>query len=159
MTEMLEPRHTALSRLESLPMELIQKIFFHALEFNMPLASPSLTASLSSQAIYKSLVLLAFSGHNFDQEMDLFDDGSLPVNFSGVEKEGMLCLQDAILKCRWSTLDLFWQCQRDFIAEVVQKKWNSFGLQLTPAEEEKLENLKLLLAKPLSALTQAETQS
>ena len=58
-----EPKYQV-SELERLPVELIQQIFLHSLELNLPRASTSLARSLSKESIYSSLLLLAF----FDDE-------------------------------------------------------------------------------------------
>ena len=49
-----------LSTIESLPVELIEKIFLHSLNVNLALASPYLASALSSERIYRLLILLAF---------------------------------------------------------------------------------------------------
>ena len=51
---------TKLSILESLPVELIEKIFLYSLNVNLPRASVALTSALSSERIYRALILLAF---------------------------------------------------------------------------------------------------
>jgi hypothetical protein len=45
-----------LSRIESLPVELIQEIFLHCLELNLPKASFVLGRALSDKRIYKALL-------------------------------------------------------------------------------------------------------
>ncbi|KAL1997619.1 hypothetical protein VTN02DRAFT_1258 [Thermoascus thermophilus] len=47
------------SRLESLPVELIQKIFLESLELNLPRASIHLARALSDPLIYTWLIRLA----------------------------------------------------------------------------------------------------
>lgn len=49
-----------LTHIESLPVELIQKIFLLSLNVNLPRASPYLAAALSNEGVYKVLILLAF---------------------------------------------------------------------------------------------------
>ena len=60
-----------LSNLESLPVELIEKIFLYSLNTNLPRASPHLAAALSSEQIYRLLILLAF--FNNDEVYDLYE--------------------------------------------------------------------------------------
>lgn len=48
------------SSFECLPIELVEKIFLYSLNINLPRASPYLAASLSSEHIYRLLILLAF---------------------------------------------------------------------------------------------------
>ena len=62
-------RNGALSRIERLPTELVQQIFFDCLEVNMIKASAVLAKILSTDSTYKLLILFAF----FD------DDGVNPV--------------------------------------------------------------------------------
>lgn len=91
-----------LSDLERLPVELIQQIFLHSLEVNMPRASTILASSLSKESIYSSLILFAF----FD------DDGRHPVDkkffapaqYRQLELAEKLHLQTSILNSRWCTL-------------------------------------------------------
>lgn len=92
-----------LSELERLPVELIQQVFLHSLELNMPRASTILASSLSKESIYSSLILFAF----FD------DDGSQPVDkkffaparYRELGLAEKLHLQTSILNSRWCTLD------------------------------------------------------
>lgn len=92
-----------LSTLEKLPVELIQQIFFYALEVNMPRASTHLRQVLSTDAIFNALVLLAY----FD------DDGESPVetkHFLPGEYRILTCsekiwLQKSVFSCRWCTYD------------------------------------------------------
>ncbi|KAL4927514.1 uncharacterized protein BDV17DRAFT_124508 [Aspergillus undulatus] len=48
-----------LSRLESLPVELIEKIFLYSLNVNLPRCSRSIATAVSSERIYRALLLLA----------------------------------------------------------------------------------------------------
>jgi hypothetical protein len=91
-----------ISELERLPVELIQQIFLHSLELNLPRASTSLARSLSDDSIYNSLILIAF----FD------DDGKHPVDekifapaqYRELDLAEKLRLQTSILNSRWCTL-------------------------------------------------------
>lgn len=97
-----------LSTLEKLPVELIQQIFFHALEVNMPRASAHLREVLSTDAIFNALILLAY----FD------DDGESPVetrHFLPGEYRVLTCsekvwLQKSVFSCRWCTYDRIVAC-------------------------------------------------
>jgi hypothetical protein len=94
--------NSRISELERLPVELIQQIFLHSLELNLPQASTSLARSLSDESIYNSLILLAF----FD------DDGKHPVDekifapaqYRELDLAEKLRLQTSILNSRWCTL-------------------------------------------------------
>lgn len=95
------PTHGA-SELERLPVELIQQIFLHSLELNLPRASATLARCLSKESIYSSLILLAF----FD------DDGQRPVveklfapgQYRELDLAEKLRLQTSVLNSRWCTL-------------------------------------------------------
>jgi hypothetical protein len=92
---------SVVSTLERLPVELIQQIFLHSLELNLPRSSISLARSLSKESIYTSLILLAF----FD------DDGKHPVDerlfkpaqYRQLDLAEKLRLQTSILDSRWCT--------------------------------------------------------
>jgi hypothetical protein len=92
---------SVVSALERLPVELIQQIFLHSLELNLPRSSISLARSLSKESIYTSLILLAF----FD------DDGKHPVDenlfkpaqYRQLDLAEKLRLQTSILDSRWCT--------------------------------------------------------
>jgi hypothetical protein len=92
---------SVVSALERLPVELIQQIFLHSLELNLPRSSVSLARSLSKESIYTSLILLAF----FD------DDGKHPVDeklfkpaqYRQLDLAEKLRLQTSILDSRWCT--------------------------------------------------------
>lgn len=97
-----------LSALEQLPVELIQQIFFHSLEVNMPRASNHLKRVLSTEGIFAALILFAY----FD------DDGASPVEtkrflpgeyriLSSLDK---IRLQEGILSCRWCTYERVASC-------------------------------------------------
>ena len=89
-----------LSRLESLPTELLEQIFLQSLNIDLPLASPHLTTMLSSIHMKTTLVLKVFSTE------DVYDDHG--VIFSrryraGSSQPAIGELQSRILKCRWMT--------------------------------------------------------
>lgn len=103
MSVMRKPKpRNGVSELEHLPVELIQQIFLHSLELNLPRTSPALARSLSKESIYSSLILLAF----FD------DDGRHPVKeklfvpaqYRELDLAEKLRLQTSILNSRWCTL-------------------------------------------------------
>lgn len=88
------------SSIESLPAELIEKIFLMCLDCNFPLASPLVAAVLSSESIFRMLTLLAFWDHACDVKKigrieRVFEDADHSVIPSPHE------LQSAILRFRW----------------------------------------------------------
>jgi hypothetical protein len=96
-------KQTSLSCLESLPPELAQQIFFHALDVNMVKSSPIISKMLSTDSTYNLLILFAF----FD------DDGINPVEtkyfkpatYRELPIAEKIRLQEGILSCRWCTLE------------------------------------------------------
>ncbi|KAI9838871.1 MAG: hypothetical protein M1819_004078 [Sarea resinae] len=91
-------RQPRLSLLEQLPTELLHDIFFHALNLDLPLASPHLASRLSSEHLYIKLLLFAFPGRLEDVDWDL-DEIYLRTD-----------LQTRILQCKWMTRDLLRKC-------------------------------------------------
>ncbi|KAI1625743.1 hypothetical protein EDD37DRAFT_648200 [Exophiala viscosa] len=95
---------TRLSTLESLPVEIIQHIFFHAFEVNMPRSSPYLAHALSKPSIYNALILLAYFDDDYEAPVD--PQHFLPAEYRPIHLEDKIRLQQAILGCRWFTVDL-----------------------------------------------------
>lgn len=122
-----------LSRLESLPTELIQNIFLHCLEFNLPLSSIYLARALSDHAIYTWLLRLAFTSTVSDFIVTAPDYLPAPLSFhlqrdlqpqpqpetdTQPEPEPEYTLKNRILACRWCTLSLLREGQREFLKRV-----------------------------------------
>lgn len=124
----------ARSRLESLPVELIQKIFLHSLEFNLPRASRWIAGLLSDTVIYKWLIRLAFSSTNNSSERGFFTPSFLPapLDFWALSTEERRDLQTDILGCAWCTLPLIRQCQKEYIEHVLRHL--SQDLQFKPED-------------------------
>lgn len=113
------------SRLESLPVELLQSIFLHCLEFNLPRASIHIARALSDPLLYTWLIRLAFSSNNPGSRRGIFTKEFLrpPLDdFCAVSPSQRCELQTAILDCRWCTLPLIRKCQREYIQRVIAKK-------------------------------------
>ena len=92
---------SVVSALERLPVELIQQIFLHSLELNLPRSSIFLARSLSKESIYTSLILLAF----FDDHGKHPVEESLfkPAQYRQLDLAEKLRLQTSILDSRWCT--------------------------------------------------------
>ena len=99
-----------LSRLESLPVELLRSIFLYSFNVHLPLASPYIALALSSEHLYTKLVLLAFSGR-----IETGRTGSHAVLPSA-------SFQTTIMSRRWFSLDLMKRCQVLFAQEVLEKE-------------------------------------
>ena len=110
------------SPLLRLPEELLHQIFFWSLEINLPLSSPMLANKLSSEPIYRSLILLAF--YDADLENDLKSEAESdsvekvdeaifrPAEYRYLSSEEREALQIDISECRWYTRDRLDNCLR-----------------------------------------------
>ena len=117
------PRNGKTSQLERLPVELLEKIFIYSLNANFAHASPYLAAAVSSERIYRLLILIAFSW-----------DG--PVT-SGVERilrydsapvvDDRTALQEDILRCRWCTAERVQRLLPELSRLAVQRFWVDEG--------------------------------
>ncbi|OOQ90291.1 hypothetical protein PEBR_06210 [Penicillium brasilianum] len=116
--------HTRTSRLESLPVEIIQLIFLHSLEINLPRASPRLARALSNPVLYTWLIRLVFSSTNPGSREGFFTPDFLPppLDFWALEWEQRQKLQSMILACRWCTLPLMRRCQREYVDHAIRRK-------------------------------------
>ncbi|KAJ5139378.1 uncharacterized protein N7515_004226 [Penicillium bovifimosum] len=129
------------SRLESLPVEILQLIFLHSLEVNLPRASPLLSRALSTPLIYTWLIRLAFSSPNPGSREGFFTPDFLPhpLDFWALSWEERQHLQTTLLECRWFTLPLLRKCQREYVVHAIRRKCADLVFQ----EDDKavLENL------------------
>jgi hypothetical protein len=99
-----------LSRLESLPIELIEMIFFYAPNLNLPRASSTLAAALSSEHTYRTLIIFAFGYFAFeycDREID----------------PSVARLQSAIVGCRWFTSQRIRACLPELLRLALRRNW------------------------------------
>ncbi|KAK5233265.1 hypothetical protein LTR47_005762 [Exophiala xenobiotica] len=101
-------RRTELSTFESLPVEIIQQIFFHSFEVNMPRASPYLAHALANPSIYNALILFAY--FDSDEESPVETRHFLPAEYRHVNLGEKIRLQQGILNCRWCTLARLKSC-------------------------------------------------
>ncbi|MCJ1466689.1 magnesium ion transporter [Pseudocyphellaria aurata] len=119
-------RHTArmLSSLERLPTELLEKVFFHCLNINLPRASPVLASALSSFHVKSQLIFKAFSsdqGHGLQNSEELIDILRT--------KREVAKLQSSILPLRWMTLGFLRQCIPVFFERTLLRQFKSFKWQ------------------------------
>lgn len=143
------PRSWQSCRLESLPPELLEKIFFHSLEINLPRASWHIARVLSKPIIYKWLIRLAFSSANSSSRRDFFTPDFLPppLDFWAVSNTERTHLQTDILECRWSTLELIRECQRDYVKQVIRQKCKD--LIFSAEDQQALDNIDQCLSRPM----------
>lgn len=117
----------SLSRLESLPVELLQAIFLYTLNINLPLASPYLGLALSSEHLYTKLILLAFSGIG-----QRHSEGMLHEDVTSAS------LQTTIMSRKWFNLDLMRRCQVQFAQEMLERAQSDQAWEITSAETTKV---------------------
>lgn len=104
-------------------MEILQLIFLHSLEVNLPRASPRLSHALSNQLLYTWLIRLAFSSTNPGSREGFFTPDFLPppLNFWALSWEERQKLQTSLLACRWCTFPLLRKCQREYVAHAIRR--------------------------------------
>lgn len=94
------------SRLESLPVELIEQIFAECLEFSLPRASTILGNALASEIIYRGLILMAFWNDPLpdnDIVNGIIQSKLRPFHYTPMDLLERQALQWSVLSCRWCT--------------------------------------------------------
>ena len=133
-----------LSQLECLPVELIEKIFLDGLDVNLPRASPSLAAALSSERIYRILILLAFWNDppwaNDTSAVEIAKTFE-PLHYMPLEDEERRRLQCSILSCRWCTVHRIQALLPDFMRLTLQRHWFGAGITMNCSQQEALGRL------------------
>lgn len=129
------------ARIERLPVEIIQTIFLHCVEFNLPRASIHIARALSDPVIYTWLIRLAFTIDN-DESRGILTPEYLPppLDFLGLSKQERTGLQSAILGTRWCTLPLMRKCQLEYIKHVIAIQCTR--LRFSSEDKNKLSNLE-----------------
>lgn len=104
-------RSRTLSAFERLPNEIIQHIFFDSLETNLALTSRTLNEDLTSEPVFRSLILLAFFPSNYWDNDDWVETSHfLPARYRHLETIERLELQRTILGFRWCSLTRIRRC-------------------------------------------------
>ncbi|KAJ5611865.1 hypothetical protein N7528_008970 [Penicillium herquei] len=129
------------SRLESLPLEILESIFLYSLEINLPRASPHLGRALSNPLLYTWLIRLVFSSTNPGSRHGFFTPDFLPppLDFWSLGYEQRQHLQTAILTCRWCTVSLLRRCQREYVEHAIRRK--CANLVFSAEDQDTLHNL------------------
>ena len=149
-----EPRPRYFSTVETLPVEILEKIFLYSLNVNLPCASPSLAATLSSEPVYRVLILLAF----FDDPLASYPDyaaiydASLSVasvshilrplgsDYQVLPLEERRTLQSAILQFKWCTADRIRGRLLDLERLLVRRVWGAKpDVSMKPTQKRDLE--------------------
>ncbi|KAG2418863.1 hypothetical protein HFD88_001965 [Aspergillus terreus] len=141
------PGKKKLSRLERLPVELIEKIFLYSLNVNLPRCSPSLAAVASSERIYRALILLAFWNDDNATSTGVSSTSASsagvfrilrPLEYVPLGQDDRRSLQTSILSCRWCTLDRLLRYLPDLMNLTIQRHWFGAGIRMEPDEEARL---------------------
>ncbi|PYH99876.1 hypothetical protein BO71DRAFT_367940 [Aspergillus ellipticus CBS 707.79] len=141
-----------LSSLESLPVELIERIFLYSLNVNFGRSSLPLKAAVSSERVYRALILLAFwddsstliaGTHNSEAAISRI---LRPIDYHPLSDADRRHLQDAILRCKWCTIPLLMAQLPDLMHLCIQRHWFGAGIVMAPDQEDAL---NLFLAKEI----------
>lgn len=124
MVDSVKQPYQPRSRLESLPVEILQTIFLYSLEINLPRASSHLSRTLSNPLLYTWLIRLAFSSANKGSQHGFFTSEFLPppLNFWDLPWDQRQHLQTVLLTCRWCTLEFMRKCQREYVEHAIRQK-------------------------------------
>lgn len=138
-------RKLKLSRLERLPVELLEKIFLYSLNVDFARCSPFLAAAVSSERIYRLLVLLAFwydpSTPVSRAEQNAVDNPVskiLRFDYTPLDDEQRCTLQSSILRCRWCTVPRMVKQLPELIRLTVQRYWLDAGIHMESDQKERL---------------------
>lgn len=149
---LLKKSATALSTLERLPVELLEKIFLSAHNVAFPRASPVLAAAVSTERVYRGLILLAFWSDQAPAVTGSASAAAPPCLSASAAKilrplEDVTSLGDyarrdlqaAILRCRWCTFKRLSSQLPDLLRLSVQRLWlDAEDLSMKPAHRESL---------------------
>ena len=94
-----------LSKLEQLPEEILEQVFLHCLEINLPRSSLIFGHGLAQNRIYRSVLLLAFFNDD-DREQPVPKNLFEPAPYRVLNIEEKLRLQADLMTCKWFSLDL-----------------------------------------------------
>ncbi|KAL5339746.1 hypothetical protein BJX70DRAFT_146454 [Aspergillus crustosus] len=136
-----------LSRLEALPVELIEKIFLYSLNVNLPRCSRSIAAVVSSERVYRVFTLLAFwedsSSRDLMSEATQINtevaatlaDAEIsrvlrPLEYVPLGQQERRALQYAVLRCRWCTIDRLLSYLPDLMRLAILRHWLSMNIDM-----------------------------
>lgn len=134
--------------LEALPVEIIEKIFLHSLNLNLPRASRVLTAALSREHIFKLLILLAFwddppprvpHASEPNPATETINRAFAPMDYVPFTPDQRAALQEQIFRCRWLTLKRLQEQIPTMIILTIYRQWISTGMTVKPDEQASLD--------------------
>ncbi|KAL2841442.1 hypothetical protein BJY01DRAFT_217483 [Aspergillus pseudoustus] len=147
-----KPRKS-LSKLEALPVELIEKIFMYSLNVNLPRSSRFLAGAVSSERIYRALTLLAFWDDSTPQDTELDKSPApaaakvarkeisrilRPLDYSPLTLEDRRSFQASILRCRWCTLQRLVDQLPDLMRLTIWRQWLARPIAMAGDQQERL---------------------
>lgn len=129
----MAPAHPKISRVESLPTELLEQIFLESLNLNLPLASSHLGAVLSSHRTKMAVVLKVFPSNAFSN-IEHYIELSQTLWAGGAKETETAIgeLQSRLLACRWMTWDFLKLCMETFVVRTLLRE---FRIQDLPWQE------------------------
>lgn len=145
------------SILESLPVELIERIFLYSLNVNFPRSSPVLSSAVSSERVYRVLVLLAFwddsasaSASGVDAVgTEGFGNGHVgekmiwsilrPLDYAPLTEWERGELQRMVVQCRWFSVKRLLGLLPDLMNLVIQRHWVCPEIQMDEEQRSSLE--------------------
>ncbi|KAL4803271.1 hypothetical protein BDV18DRAFT_45482 [Aspergillus unguis] len=157
-----------LSRLESLPVELIEKIFLYSMNINLPRCSDSIAATVSSERIYRVLMLLAFFDNDSARlvmsdsdspgtpEMETISDPRStakkaserqisrllkPVEYYPFWEKERRSLQASVVSCRWCTPERMMSVLPDLMRLTIWQRWLSWAINMPRDQQASLHTL------------------
>lgn len=148
-TQPKKKKRKNISRLERLPVELIEKIFLYALNVNFARCSPLLAAAVSSERVYRVLILLAYWRDwppSFSGVDDWDGNGASagvarilrPLDYVPLREEERRILQGTVFRCKWCTVHKVLKYLPDLMALTVQRLWIDAGITMENDQQQSL---------------------
>lgn len=132
-----------LSIIEALPVELIEKIFLYSLEVNLPCASPIIAGTLSSERIYRILILLAFwDDHSGGPLSPALSRILAPIDYNcigPISEYARRTFQEKLFGFRWCTMDRLLKQVPTLMVMTIHRTWLDNGMKMEPSEEAALQ--------------------
>ncbi|KAJ5758846.1 hypothetical protein N7520_006002 [Penicillium odoratum] len=142
-----------LSMLEVLPVEIIEKIFLYSMNVNLPRASHVVAAALSSERIYRLLILLAFweDPPVFQKYYPAGHPGTLkhgspaikaifnPIDYVRLHMGERSMIQALVFSCKWCTMDRIIKHIPTLMNLHIQRHWLDEGIEMDATERKNLE--------------------
>ncbi|KAJ5598983.1 hypothetical protein N7450_000050 [Penicillium hetheringtonii] len=127
-------RQRSLSILETLPVEVIEKIFLYSLNLHLPRASSVLAVALSREKIYSLLIILALWNDPLETSPLNPAMASMlaPLEYAPLTRGHRESIQAALFRCKWCTMERV----REQIPKVMilnlYRLWVDTGVEMDP---------------------------